>query len=176
MQQEEQISLVAYDPAWPVAFEAEKILIACTIGAWIVGGIHHVGSTAVPNLSAKPIIDIMVGVRNLEEAQPCLEILRNLQYCYYPYKPQQMHWFCKPSPSRRTHHLYLMETAHPQWQARLAFRDYLRCHPDVRIEYETLKRLLAEKFRDDREGYTNAKTSFIENIVAKALGREVAFE
>ena len=169
MQKEEPIHLVAYDPTWPSKFEAEQRLIEETLGPWIFGGLHHVGSTAIPGLAAKPIIDIMVGVRNLEEATPCLDLLAKLQYCYYPYKAAQMHWFCKPSPHRRTHHLYLMVPTHPQWQARLAFRDYLRSHADALAEYQSLKMRLAEKFREDREGYTEAKTRFVQSIVAKAL-------
>lgn len=175
-QKEEGVHIVKYDPSWPDKFESERKLVEQTLGEWIAGGIHHVGSTSVPNLSAKPIIDIMVGVKNLEEAKACIPLLETIQYCYFPYKSDQMIWFCKPSPYKRTHHLYLMETSHPQWAARLAFRDYLKTHKEEKKTYEQLKISLAEKFRDDREAYTDAKTEFVKSVVQKALGKEISFE
>lgn len=166
---DESIHITPYDETWVQKFEEEKNLIDKTIGTFITGGIHHVGSTAVPGLSAKPIIDIMVGVKNLEESKPYIELLSKIHYQYYPYKPDQMLWFCKPSPEKRTHHLYLIETTNPEFKARLAFRDYLRNHPEERKEYQVLKINLAEKFTDDREAYTQAKTNFVEDILKKAL-------
>src|SRR5205807_1655147 len=119
MKTNEAIHIVPYDPIWQTKFETEKELIQKTIGPWISAGIHHVGSTSIPGLAAKPIIDIMVGVKNLEEAKPCIDLLAQINYQYYPYKPDQMLWFCKPSPEHRTHHLYLIEPTHPEWKARL---------------------------------------------------------
>lgn len=165
----ESIHIVTYDQTWPEKFEKEKELIQTTIGSYITGGIHHVGSTSIPELSAKPIIDIMVGVESLEKAKPCIELLTKIDYQYYPYKPDTMIWFCKPSPEHRTHHLYLIETTNPEFKARLAFRDYLRNHPQERKEYEELKTQLAEKFTNDREAYTQAKTEFVETILKKTL-------
>lgn len=81
------------------------------IGEWIVGGIHHVGSTAVPGLEAKPIIDILAGVRDLQDSRACFEPLAQLGYMYAPYLADEMHWFCKPDPSRRTHHLHSSRSA-----------------------------------------------------------------
>jgi GrpB-like predicted nucleotidyltransferase (UPF0157 family)/mannose-6-phosphate isomerase-like protein (cupin superfamily) len=165
---EEEIHISPYDPAWPEKFEKEKRVIEKILGSRITGGIHHVGSTAVPGLSAKPVIDIMAGVQNLQKAKSYIDILSKIHYQYFPYKPEVMHWFCKPSLEHRTHHLYLMEPASREWNARLAFRDYLRTHPGVQREYETLKSTLAMKFRDDREKYTEAKTEFIKNVVRGA--------
>ena len=170
MTQEETVHVVPYDNSWPKKFIIEKKLIEETLDSWITDGVHHVGSTSIPEMSAKPIIDIMVGVKNLEEAKACIPLLEKIQYCYYPYKPEEMIWFCKPSPYKRTHHLYLMEVSHPEWQARIAFRDYLKNHPDAKEEYLNLKTELAEKYRDDREAYTEAKTDFVKKIVKKALG------
>lgn len=174
--QEEAVHIVSYDRSWPEKFESEKQLIEKTIGPWITGGVNHVGSTAVPGLSAKPIIDIMVGVKSLEESRPCIGKLAKIEYRYYPYRTQYMHWFVKPSPEHRTHHLHLIPTSHPQYKARLAFRDYLRTHPQDRLRYEQLKAELAKKFRDDREAYTDAKTQFVKSIIAKALGNDFPFE
>lgn len=176
MVKNQAVHLVTYDPAWPQEFEKEKKLIDSAIGKWITGKINHVGSTSIPGISAKPTIDILVGVNNLEETKPCIAVLSKIHYLYYPYRPDYMHWFTKPSPEHRTHHLYLIPISHPQYQAKLAFRDYLRTHQKEKKAYEQLKIELAEKFKTDREGYTLAKTQFVKNIVHKALGDDFLFE
>ncbi|MCA2217668.1 GrpB family protein [Jidongwangia harbinensis] len=106
MMSDEQIYLRAYDPRWPALFQREAGTLATTLGSYITGGVHHVGSTAVPGLAAKPIIDIMIGVRSLGSSRPCIDMLAELGYCYAPHRQDVMHWFCKPSPARRTHHLH----------------------------------------------------------------------
>jgi GrpB-like predicted nucleotidyltransferase (UPF0157 family)/ubiquinone/menaquinone biosynthesis C-methylase UbiE len=164
------IEVVPYNPAWPALFEEERRRIEAALGEWVQGGIEHVGSTSVPGLAAKPVIDIMVGVANLEEAQGAFADVASLGYLYAPYKSDFMHWFCKPSVDVRTHHLYLMEKGHPEWQAHIAFRDYLRNHPETAQAYENLKLDLANRFRNDREAYTEAKTDFVAQVVATALG------
>ncbi|HWW67211.1 MAG TPA: GrpB family protein, partial [Solirubrobacterales bacterium] len=82
----------------PVRFEEERAKLEAAIGPWVVGGIHHVGSTAVPGLDAKPIIDILVGVEDLESSRACLDRLAALGYLYAPYRSEEMHWLCKPDP------------------------------------------------------------------------------
>jgi GrpB-like predicted nucleotidyltransferase (UPF0157 family) len=156
---------VPYDPSWPARFEQERAALEDAIGAWIVGGIHHVGSTAVPGLEAKPIIDILAGVRDLEESRACFEPLGQLGYMYAPYLPNEMHWFCKPHPSRRTHHLHLVPTGSKRYRDELAFRDRLRSDPEVAAEYAALKHTLAERHRDDREAYTEAKGAFVRAVL-----------
>jgi GrpB-like predicted nucleotidyltransferase (UPF0157 family) len=120
---DEPIRLVGYDPDWPRQFERERAALGGSIGPWIDGGIHHVGSTAVPGLEAKPIVDILVGVRDLAESRACFGPLAALEYLYAPYLEGEMHWFCKPHPSRRTHHLHLVPTGSGRYRAELAFRD-----------------------------------------------------
>ena len=141
------------------------------VAPWLEGGVHHVGSTAVPGLAAKPVIDIMVGVRDLDEARAAIAVLAAESYCYFPYR-EYFHWFCKPSPQHRQFHMYLMEPAHPQSRARLAFRDWLRTHAETAADYEALKHELADRYRDDREAYTDAKAEFVERVVALALDRD----
>jgi Uncharacterized conserved protein len=158
---DEPIRIVPYDPAWPDRFEQERAALAAAIGPWITGGIHHVGSTAVPGLEAKPIIDILVGVKDLESSRACFDPLGELDYLYAPYRSEEMHWFCKPHPSRRTHHLHLVPVGSRRYEEELAFRDRLRDDPTLTAEYADLKRSLASRFRDDREGYTDAKAEFI---------------
>lgn len=165
---QEEIHIVPYTSSWITKFEKEKKLLEETLGIWIENGIHHVGSTSIPGLSAKPIIDIMVGVKNLEEAKACIPLLSSIGYVYYPYKPDQMLWFCKPSPQHREYHLYLIEPTNSEWNARLLFRDFLRKHEDVKNTYESLKKGLADKYKNDRDAYTQAKAEFVFSTVEKA--------
>lgn len=165
---EAEIRIVSYDRSWPERFEEERTVLAQAIAGYITGTIEHVGSTAVPGLAAKPVIDIMVGVESLEASRPALPILEALDYCYFPYRPDAEHWFCKPSPGFRTHHLHLIPYGGRDWIERIAFRDYLRTHADVAADYESLKRQLAERYRFDREAYTDAKAPFIQLIVEAA--------
>jgi GrpB-like predicted nucleotidyltransferase (UPF0157 family) len=159
---DEPIRIVSYDPNWPTRFEEELAALEDAIRPWIAGGIHHVGSTAVPGLDAKPIIDILVGVKDLESSRACFDPLRELDYLYAPYLSDEMHWFCKPHPNRRTHHLHLVPRESARFRDELAFRDHLRSHPDDAAEYVVLKRDLAARFESDRETYTEAKASFID--------------
>lgn len=162
---DEQIRLAPYDPSWPDRFAEEQAALDEAIGGWATGGIHHVGSTAVPGLGAKPIIDILVGVDSLETSRACFDSLAKLDYLYAAYRADEMHWFCKPHPSRRTHHLHLVPTDSRRFSDELAFRDLLRVNPEVAEKYAALKRDLAERFADDREAYTDAKVDFIRHVL-----------
>jgi GrpB-like predicted nucleotidyltransferase (UPF0157 family) len=166
---DEPVRLEPYDDRWPRLFDAEAEALARLIGPWITGGIHHVGSTAVPGLAAKPIIDIAVGVADLESSRSCIDLLADLDYQYAPYLTEVMHWFCKPDPSRRTHHLHLIPTGSARFEEELAFRDYLRAHPHRAREYEDLKRQLAKTHTHDREAYTQGKTGLVARLTQAAL-------
>lgn len=165
----EPIKIVAYDPEWPARFEQERAALADAIGDIATGGIHHVGSTAVPGLDAKPIIDILVGVESLDASLPAFDPLAQLGYMYAPYLTDEMHWFCKPHPSRRTHHLHLAPVSGQRYHDELEFRDRLRANPDLAQRYADLKRSLARRFEHDREGYTQAKGAFISEALAATL-------
>src|SRR4051812_2680418 len=104
----EPVVIAAYDPTWPERFEAERALLEPVLGEAAPGGIHHVGSTAVPGLAAKPVIDILVGVADLESSRALIEPLGAVGYVYAQYRADVMHWLCKPSPQQRTHHLHLV--------------------------------------------------------------------
>jgi GrpB-like predicted nucleotidyltransferase (UPF0157 family) len=166
------VHIVPYDPGWPARFEAERRLLAEAVGPWLAAGsIEHIGSTAVPGLAAKPVIDIMAGVESLSASSPSLVILERYSYCYAPYRSDVMHWLCKPGPELRTHHLHLVPIGSPLWMEQLAFRDHLRAHPDVALEYAALKYRLAEAHRYDREAYTTAKAPFVQRVIGEALRR-----
>ena len=166
---EAPVEIVPFDPAWARQFQEEAEVLRRALAAWLVGTIEHIGSTAVPGLAAKPVIDIMAGVQSLDESRPAIEAATELGYCYAPYQVEVEHWFCKPSPSFRTHHLHLIPLGTPEWRRPIAFRDYLRAHEDVAADYEALKRHLALVHRLDREAYTAAKRPFINRITDVAL-------
>lgn len=111
----------------------------------------------------------MAGVHTLAESRPAIAAATELGYCYAPYQEDLEHWFCKPSPAFRTHHLHLIPMGTPQWLRPIAFRDYLRAHSEVAAEYEALKRRLANEHHRDREAYTEAKRPFINRITDIAI-------
>lgn len=154
-----------YDPAWPRKFASERLLLAPVLAPWLIGPIEHVGSTAVPGLSAKPVIDIMAAVRDLQSSMLAIDALKPLSYCYFEYRADVMHWFCKPSDRERTHHLQLVPFDSALWRDRLAFRDRLIVDATTRRSYEALKLALASKHRNDREAYTDAKSPFVRSVL-----------
>jgi GrpB-like predicted nucleotidyltransferase (UPF0157 family) len=161
------VKLEPYSGDWPALFAAEAAQLQAALAPWLVGVIEHIGSTAVPGLSAKPVIDIMAPVHSLAHAAPAIDALAALNYGYFPYKPTEMLWFCKPSPAHRTHHLHLVPAASPLWQQRLAFRDALRRDAALASEYERLKVRLAAAHALDREAYTEGKTAFIHRVLQR---------
>jgi GrpB-like predicted nucleotidyltransferase (UPF0157 family) len=167
---EAPIEIVPYDPLWPLRFEEEAGVLRAALAPWLTGPIEHIGSTAVPGLAAKPVIDLMAGVRTLDESRPAIAALIALGYCYAPYQAELEHWFCKPSPAVRTHHLHLMPVDSTPWRRAVAFRDYLRAHPAVAADYEVLKRRLAREHAVDRDAYTRAKAPFVDRVTDIALG------
>lgn len=158
---DEPVRLAPPDPGWPARFEREREALEEAIGERVRGGIHHVGSTAVSGLEAKPIIDILAGVRDLDAGRACFEPLANLGYLHAPYLPKEMHWFCKPHPARRTHHLHLVPADSQRYRDELAFRDLLRTDPQLADRYAALKRELAKSHRTNRDAYTEAKSAFV---------------
>jgi GrpB-like predicted nucleotidyltransferase (UPF0157 family) len=168
---DEPIEIIAYDSRWPARFADEQSALDNAIGRWATGGIHHVGSTAVAGLDAKPIIDILVGVDSLEASRGCFEPLSKLDYVYAPYRTEEMHWFCKPHPSRRTHHLHVVPTDSSRFRDELAFRNRLSAAPQIATEYATLKHELARRFSRNREAYTDGKTDFIDRVLGLTRSR-----
>ncbi|NEV01766.1 GrpB family protein [Bradyrhizobium uaiense] len=160
-----------YDPNWPILFSQERTRIEQALGAFALA-VEHIGSTAVPGLPSKPIIDLLVGVPSLEEArQRCIKPLEAFGYIYMPqyasWIPDEL-FFRKGPPGPWTHHLHVMEPSHPRWDARLVFRDYLRAHPDVARAYADIKRALATSSKDNIEAYRTGKDVFVAETTAKA--------
>jgi GrpB-like predicted nucleotidyltransferase (UPF0157 family) len=171
----DEVRLVPYNPIWPVLFEREKQhLLACLPGE-LINRIEHFGSTAVPGLAAKPIIDILIEVTSLEETKKQIApILESQGYDYFWRPtwgddiPPFYAWFIKrDSEGNRTHHIHMVEHDFEHWE-RLLFRDYLIEHPDVAKEYQDLKERLYKAHPNDRIVYTKGKTEFIERVTAMA--------
>jgi GrpB-like predicted nucleotidyltransferase (UPF0157 family) len=162
-----------YDPQWPALYEEEKALILGAISEWVVA-IEHVGSTSVPGLAAKPIIDITVAVRQIGDALHCIPPLATVGYFYVPsaevYIPERR-YFSK-GPQARHRHLHMVEATSAFWQEHILFRNYLRAHPATAQEYAALKRRLAETYGSDHMGYTDAKGDFIHSVVAQARAEQ----
>ena len=173
----DDVEIVDYDPRWPRLFDEEArrlrmVLDPSLPDPSLIVGLEHFGSTAIPGLSAKPIIDILIAVRSLSAAQATfVEALRTLDYVYWADNPKKDRMFfvkgMPPYGSKRTHHVHVTEPQGEMWQ-RLAFRDYLRAHPEEAGAYERLKRRLAAEHPTDREAYTDAKTAYVENVMRKA--------
>jgi GrpB-like predicted nucleotidyltransferase (UPF0157 family) len=115
----------------------------------------------VPGLSAKPVIDIMAPVASLQESIGAIGAAQGAGYVYFPYQPEVMHWFCKPSPALRTHHLHLVPIGSALWTDRLDFRNALRRSPELAAQYFQLKADLARRHPNDREAYTEGKSKFV---------------
>jgi GrpB-like predicted nucleotidyltransferase (UPF0157 family) len=178
MSRPDAIILAGYDPAWPALFEEEHERIQAAIGNWAVA-IEHVGSTAIPGIAAKPIIDIGVALERLADALMCITPLIELGYqCMGEFGIPGRIYFRKltdnPRPGQvndgvgRTHQIHMYQRDHEQFVWHIAFRDYLRSHADARREYEALKRRLAVEHAGDIEAYAVAKSDFVQNILRKA--------
>jgi len=163
------VIIADYDPAWPVQAAAEITRIRAALGDRLLA-IEHIGSTSVPGLAAKPLLDLMGGLRSLDEARACVPMTEALGYHYEPGDsiPDRI-YFNKGPEGARTHHLYLVELGGEYWVRHIAFRDALRANPALAAEYAALKRRLAAEYGSDRIGYTDAKTDFIVAVEAKAL-------
>jgi len=159
-----EVTIAPYDPAWPQKYEAEKNQIAAALGDRVTA-IHHIGSTAIPGLAAKPIIDIMIAVSQLEAAIECIAPLSDLGYAFIDY-PQNTdrRFFRKGVP--RSHHVHIVAQGSAELKNHLAFRDALRANPEWRDQYAALKFDLAERHRTDRAQYTESKTEFVRRVLS----------
>jgi len=169
----EPVTIAEYDPRWPSLYEEEKARILGLLGD-IVLDIQHVGSTAVPGLGAKPIIDIVVAVPHLAAVDECIQPLTALGYEFKGEAGVPGRLFLgKGAP--RTHHLHMVRHDSDLWKYYILFRDFLRTHPDEARQYHELKKQLAARFGADREAYTEGKTQFIESVLARARGAGAPF-
>lgn len=162
-----QVRVIAYDPAWPLLYQDEAERLGPAFGAELVA-LHHIGSTAIPGMSAKPVIDILAAVRDIQKVDALNERLAASGY-----RPKGefgipgRRYFYKGSESIHTHHLHVFQEGDPQISRHLGFRDYLTAHPQPARQYSHLKQVLAEKHALDVESYIAGKDTFIKEIDQK---------
>jgi GrpB-like predicted nucleotidyltransferase (UPF0157 family) len=166
------VSIVDYDASWPERFTVEATAIASELGP-IALRVDHVGSTSVPGLAAKSIVDIQISVASLTPMDAYRIPLERIGYTYYEYLNDDgiddYPYFAKPSEPPETFHIHVAEAGTFNERRHLAFRDWLRANPDDAAAYVQLKRTLAQREWDDTNDYADAKTDFVVAIVNRAL-------
>jgi GrpB-like predicted nucleotidyltransferase (UPF0157 family) len=159
---------------WPAAFDDEQQRLVPVLRTWLVRDIEHIGSTAVADLPAKPIIDMVAVVSSVDDARQAIEPMRDVGWIHAPEPTDDLDHqlsFCTPSVEHRTHHLHVVEDASGRWRDWLAFRDYLRTHSDEASAYADLKRELAKQHGhdpDQRDAYRHGKADFILRVLELA--------
>ena len=164
----EKVEITDYDPEWPQRFDAELQRLKQLCGARL-SKIEHIGSTAVPGLPAKPVIDIIAVVPSIDEAESLVKLLCANGYntsADFNATLKDKRWLMRQHEGHRTHHLHLVLPQSPEWQNKVRFRDLLRKDPNLRRSYIELKRRLADEIGSDREAYTDAKTEFVRNALS----------
>jgi GrpB-like predicted nucleotidyltransferase (UPF0157 family) len=155
----EKVEVRTPDLAWQKRGEKERLLLEATLGGWLVAPIEHVGSTAVPNLCAKPILDLQAAVTNLDCAGGIAAALAPAGWHYVPPELDDRAWrrfFVKVAQGRRVAHLHVMLLSNARWRQQLAFRDALRADPGLVQRYAALKKALGSQHVNNREAYTRA--------------------
>jgi GrpB-like predicted nucleotidyltransferase (UPF0157 family) len=169
------IEVVAYDEHWAENFAVAERELRVALALFVLD-IEHIGSTAVPGLAAKPVIDIQVGVRGLDDSAEIVAAVESLGYEYVPEFEDELpdrRYFRRWADGRRTHQAHLVERSNTEWWDRhIRFRDWLRSHDDDRDRYAILKLKLAAAHRDDRRAYTDAKSDFIRRIEEKSMSAD----
>jgi GrpB-like predicted nucleotidyltransferase (UPF0157 family) len=161
------VRVVPYSHEWKRLFESEKRALYEHLGCLAVD-IQHVGSTAVPDLAAKPILDIAIGVARVADVEECLPLLEGVGYSYAGELFDGDHCFMKGTQENITHHLHLVAFDSERWKNYLYFRDHLRRSTEARQKYKELKADLAAEFPHCREHYTEGKSAFIQGIIQEA--------
>jgi GrpB-like predicted nucleotidyltransferase (UPF0157 family) len=164
---DQRVEVADYDPAWAGRFAEQRSAVEELLESWLSGPVEHIGSTAVPGLRAKPVIDMLAPVVSLAQARGAIPVLADAGWVFWPEDPCGHYrlWLLRPRPEARTHHLQVMEGEDPHVRAVLAFRDALRADAGLRQEYASLKEQLSEQHRESRNAYTNAKGAFVERVL-----------
>lgn len=164
------VRLTPYTNKWERLFEEEKSRLQGVIGRYVLD-IQHVGSTSIPGMVAKPIIDIAIAVKNFEEASVCIKPIEQLGYEYKGENGiSRRHFFVKGNP--RTHHIHMNEIGSRDWNDQIIFRNYLTHHEEIAKEYSELKMVLAQRYPTDRQAYQDNKAPFIERVLQLARSEE----
>ena len=166
----ERVEVVEYRADWPGVFEREAASILAACRPWIAE-VHHIGSTSVPGLAAKPILDVLPVAAGPAEALEAVSWLASMGYRYRGENGiAGRFYFDRVVDGRTVMHVHMFPAGHPEIRRHLVFRDHLRDHPEVAREYERLKWELATRYRDDRRTYTDSKSAFITAVIDAAMG------
>jgi len=167
------VTIVGYDSRWPEIYEEERRVVLDTIGEMITG-IEHIGSTSVPGLGAKNIVDMMASVESRGVADECQRRLLRAGYDDVTPQPGEVDWFYCLGKRHPIVYFHLHLVLHPsdRWDRQVLFRDILRANPQIAENFDALKRRLAEEMGRDRVAYTEAKTGFIESVLEVHSSRE----
>ena len=158
-----------HSPGWAAGFRAEAQRLTAVLGEEVVA-VHHIGSTAIPGISAKPIIDILLEVREVERLDDLGPEMAGLGYeGRGEFGLPGRRYFTKTTDGRRTHQIHAYTTGNPELERHLAFRDFMISHPDNARSYSKLKEDLARAFPTDIEGYMDGKDVFIKEMEREAL-------
>lgn len=163
----EEVALVPYDPQWPSHFVAERERLLSLFPSQLLD-VQHFGSTAIPGMPAKPIIDILAGVESMGVAESLVEPLVRSSYttsAEFNATLTDRRWLMRWAGGRRTHHLHIVVLGGTEWRRRLCFRDVLRSDSELAHRYALLKQELAVQHGADREAYTHAKSAFVLSVV-----------
>jgi GrpB-like predicted nucleotidyltransferase (UPF0157 family) len=165
-----QIVVVPHDPLWIAAFTSAAKEAAPALGKNLLE-IHHIGSTAIPGIYAKPIIDMLPVVADIAAVDQCISQMNSLGYeSRGEYGiPGRRFFYRDDSAGMRTHQIHAFQMGSPAITRHLAFRDFLRAHPDIALQYSELKRRLADAHPNDIEAYMDGKDAFIKEVQVKAL-------
>ncbi|MGN9838671.1 GrpB family protein [Nonomuraea sp. H19] len=161
------VEIVDYDPAWPLEFATLGRTLRAALGDVAVR-IDHIGSTSVPGLAAKPVIDVQISVRSFEPLDAFRTPLERLGLVYRADNPELTKRYFREAPGSRRTHVHVRELGSFSQQLPLLFRDYLRVHPDAAAGFADAKRRCAEKFRDERPQYVAAKEPYVWDILRHA--------
>lgn len=162
----DRVEIVPYISEWKKIYEKEEQLLYSVLEGYNVD-IRHIGSTSIPGLAAKPIIDIMIGFKNLDSTRECTLEIIELGYYYFGEcgRPGRK-FFVKTQQGLTTHHLHIVEKGSKYWENNLLFKDILTNNSKIAQEYENLKKDLARKYRNDRDAYKENKSNFIDNVLS----------
>ena len=166
----EPVTVLPADAGWAVAGAAEVAELRALLAPWRVSDVKHVGSTSVPGLAAKPVLDVMAGLPELDRAPQIAAALAPYDWHYVPPEldgRDHRRFFVRVRDGHRYAHLHLLDPAGQRWRDQLAFRDALRAEPALVAEYAALKRALAAQLADDREAYSEAKTAFVRRVLGQ---------
>lgn len=167
----DEIVVAPYNAVWTARFRIESRLLHVALSD-LAPAIEHIGSTSVPGLAAKPIIDMLVGVRSLADFEARADRLAAYGYEYIPEYERALpdrRFFKRVVGGVRTHHVHVVEQYGLYWKRYLKFRDHLRADTRLAVRYAEVKRRLAARYRFDRDAYTNGKTGFVEAVLAMPL-------